>query len=680
VRRTWLDEVLVTATRGELKAFNAPYTTQRVDVGAFRDNRMYRTTTDALRDVPAVMVQKTANAQGSPYLRGFTGYRTLMLVDGIRLNNSTFRDGPNQYWNLIDPYVIDRLEVVKGPSSVLYGSDAVGGTVQAVLRRPDGYGEGFRWYRQLYGRVATAERSYQARGEVNATYGTWLGVLAGGTYKDFGDVDGGRRVGPQDWTGYQDCSGDVRIEYRPDARTTWTFAHYQFYEDDAWRTHKTVHGLSWHGTTVGDERSRVIDEGHSLTYVRFRREKLSTCLDLVELTASLQSLRETQWRVRGNGRSDRELTDVSTYGLSGQFGTPSPAGKWTYGLEWYHDEVGSSLKKYLADGSFSSADIQGPVGDDARYDLLGLYVQDAIPLCQRLELTAGGRYTFARAHAGQVKDPQTGRRMSLTEDWDSLVGSARLSWLVDPQEHWNVYGGVSQGFRAPNLSDLTRFDTARSDELETPAPGLDPERYVNYEAGVKARYDRVAAQAAYFYTDIRDMIIRTPTGNIIDGDREVTKRNAGRGSVQGVEAAASYRFCPQWTAFAAVAWIYGEVDGYPTADPVRRREPLTRLMPTTTQVGLRWDHPNGKLWLETACTFAATADKLSASDRADTQRIVPGGTPGYTVLDVRGGWKVAEGLDLWAGVENVGNRDYRIHGSGINEPGTNFKVGARWRF
>ncbi len=678
--QTWLDEVLVTATRSEMKSFAAPYSVNTVDVNGFSSNRMYRTTTDALRDVPGVMIQKTSNAQGSPYIRGFTGYRTLMLVDGIRLNNSTFRDGPNQYWNLIDPYTIDRLEVVKGPSSVLYGSDAVGGTVNAVLRRPDGYGEGLQGYRQVYGQVASAQRSYIGRGEAVATYGPWLGIMAGGTWKDFGDVDGGQGVGIQKKTGYGVCSGDVKIEYHPDPTTTWTFAHYQLYEDNAWRTHATIYGTSWYGTAVGTDLRRVIDEGRSLSYARYRKDRVSECFDSIELTASFQTLGEEQWRTQSNGREIRDRTDVNTYGLGMQFVTPSKIGKWTYGAEWYHDEVGSSSRTLNADGSLRSVAIQGPVGDDASYDLLGVYVQDVIPLCERVDLTLGERYTFARAEAGKVRDPDTGDRISIADEWNSMVGSARLAWFVDPKEHWNVYGGVSQGFRAPNLSDLSRFDTAQSGEFEVAAPGLDPEKYISYETGVKAKYDDFAAQASYFYTDITDMIVRTPTGGTINGQPEVTKQNVGNGYVQGVETGASWRFCPQWTLFGTLAWIDGQADSYPTSAPVIKREPLSRLMPTTTQVGLRWDHPNKKLWAETSCTFTDRADRLTAADRRDTQRIPPGGTPGYTVLDIRAGWKVCDGLDVWSAVENVTDQDYRIHGSGVNEPGTNFKVGAKWRF
>jgi hemoglobin/transferrin/lactoferrin receptor protein len=680
--RTWLEmpEVLVTAARGEMEAFAAPYAAYAVFVNDFSGHRMYRTTTKALQDVPGVMVQKTSHAQGSPYIRGFTGFRTLMLVDGIRLNNSIFRDGPNQYWNLTDPYTIDRLEVVKGPSSVLYGSDAIGGTVNAVLRRPEGTDRPSGWFRQLYARISTAERSGAARGEINAAYGSQLGILLGGTWRDYGDVDGGGGVGPQDRTGYGVCSGDVRIEYLPNADTTWTFAHYQLHEDDAWRAHKTVHGISWEGTTVGNELRRIIDEGRTLTYVRYGRRNMGSCIDAMELTASVQTLRERRFRTRSDGREDHQGIDVITCGLGVQLETPSSLGLWTYGLEWYHDEVDTFARRYNADGSFNSSGIQGPVGDDARYDLLGAYVQNRLPVAEKVELILGGRYTYARADANKVEDPDTGQRIGIQEGWDCLVGSARASWFVDADEHWNVFGGVSQGFRAPNLSDLTRLDTARTNEIETPSPGLDPEQFVSCEVGVKAKYRNFTAQAAYFFTGIRDMIIRTPTGDMIDGDREVTKKNAGDGYVNGVELSANYRFHPEWTLFGQFAWTYGEADTYPTSDPVTRREPISRLMPPTGQVGLRWDHPQKRFWLEAVVTVAGDADKLSTRDSSDTQRIPPGGTPGYLTLDLRGGWKVTEGLDIWVGLENVTNEDYRIHGSGVNEPGINFIAGMKWRF
>lgn len=98
--------------------------------------------------------------QGSPYLRGFTGFRTLMLIDGIRLNNSTFRDGPNQYWNTVDSLALERLELVCGPSSVLYSSDAIGGTVNALSLGRQEYPGGFDWDARTFYRFASAEDSH----------------------------------------------------------------------------------------------------------------------------------------------------------------------------------------------------------------------------------------------------------------------------------------------------------------------------------------------------------------------------------------------------------------------------------------------------------------------------------------------------------------------------------------
>ncbi len=673
-------QVVITATRTELDSFEAPFTLNIVDLDGFRTQDLPRTTARALQDVPGIWVQKTSQAQGSPYIRGFTGFRTLMLVDGIRLNNSVFRNGPNQYWNLIDPYTVDRLEVVKGPSSVLYGSDAVGGTVNAVLRRPEGYTEGFNRQGRLRSRVSTAERSLVGRGELHATWGPDLGLLLGATGKDFGDVDGGGSVGPQNKTGYDVYSGDLRLDYFPDQDTAWTFAHYLLDEDDAWRPHKTVHGIGWEGTTVGNELERILFERRSLTYLRYAKQNGGGVVDSLVLTSSFQTLEERRERAKNDMSSDRQGVDVETCGLGVQFESPGSLGRWTYGLEWYHDRVDSFATKFNPDGSLKKREIQGPVGDDARYDLLGLYLQNSVPVSDRLELILGGRYNYARADADEVKDPDTGNEISVTEDWGTVVGSARASWFVDGPRHWNVFGGVSQGFRAPNLSDLTRLDTARSNEIETPSPGLDPEYFLSYEAGVKARFDRFSTQVAYHYTDIEDMIVRTPTGDVIGGDNEVTKKNAGDGYVHGMEVEASYRFRPEWTVFGSVSWMYGEVETFPTSAPVTKSEPIDRLMPPVGQVGVRWDHRNDPMWVEAVLTTAGDADHLSTRDRADTQRIPPGGTPGYTTVDLRGGWRIRENLDVWAGLENLTNEDYRIHGSGVNEPGFNVKLGLNWRF
>src|SRR5690606_6848713 len=108
----------VTASREEETLFDTPYTAHVIPSERFLDERAARTLPDALRETPGVLLQRTSYGQTSPFIRGFTGFRTLFLIDGIRLNNAVFREGPNQYFSTIDLLTVDRLEVVKGPSSV----------------------------------------------------------------------------------------------------------------------------------------------------------------------------------------------------------------------------------------------------------------------------------------------------------------------------------------------------------------------------------------------------------------------------------------------------------------------------------------------------------------------------------------------------------------------------------
>jgi hemoglobin/transferrin/lactoferrin receptor protein len=677
---TALPAVVVTATQAPADPFDVPFSSTALTSADF-ERQLPRTLPNALQELPGVMVQKTAYGQGSPYVRGFTGFRTLMLVDGIRLNNSVFRDGPNQYWNTIDPLSLERLEIVKGPSSVLFGSDAIGGTVNALTLGRLEFGSGFDWDARTFYRYATAENSHTGRAEVSANVDRALGFHLGGSWKEFGDLEGGRDVGRQARTGYHERDLDAKVEYRLSDDAKLVFAHQTVGQDDAWRTHATIYGLSWEGVRPGSDRARILDQDRHLSYAQLQAVNLSGFAEEVHASLSHHLQREAQWRVRSDRR--RELTgfDVHTLGLSLQLQSPSPVGRWVYGGEYYRDWVDSFSVRYRADGSLERRLVQGPVGDEASYDLAGVYVQNQLPALGPVELLIGGRYNFAAAEAQRVQDPRTGQRIALTDDWQALVGSARALVRLDSREHWHFFTGVSQGFRAPNLSDLSRFDLAEGGEIETPAPGLEPEFFVSYEAGLKTRYARGTAEAAYFYTTIEDLIIRTPTGRVVEGLNEVTKRNSGDGFLHGVELSGSLNVHPRLALHGAFTWMEGEVTTYPTSSAlVTRKEPTSRLMPATGRIGLLWEAPERRGWVEGLCLLAARADQLSAADRRDTQRIPPAGTPDYTVYTLRGGWRPKENFTVSIALENLTDEDCRIHGSGLNEPGRNFVVALELRW
>jgi len=664
-----LGRTVVTATRSPLAEFDAPYST---DVRTAEEilRRAYRTTPQILRDTPGVMVQETSFGQGSPYIRGFTGQRNLFLIDGIRLNNSVFRDGPNQYWNTVDPLSIERVEIVKGPSSVLYGSDAIGGVVNAITRNPYGYGAGVNGAGMLHYRVSSAEESHIVRGEASITSGDSLGVLVGGGGKDFGDFQAGGDLGTQENTGYHEYDVDAKVESFLDAETRLVFGYQHVNQNNVPRTHRTVFSESWEGTTVGNDLKRDLDQERRLVYVQLHGDTADDLFDSYHLSLSWQGQDETRDRIRGNGARDKQGFEVGTLGMFANFSSPSDWGRFTYGFDYYHDEV----------DSFSTSNpVQGPVADDATYDLFGIFVQDEIDAGERTTWTLGARFNYAAADANSVLDPVSGQPISLDDDWKDLVGSVRFVHRLTP-DSLNLFGGVSQGFRAPNLSDLTRFDSARTDEFEIPSPGLDAEEYLSAELGLRHEGAAVAASASAFYTDISDAIVRVPTGNTNpDGEAEITKDNVGDGYVWGLELFGAWRFAPAWRLFGQGTYLEGKQDTFPTSAPVAEEEYLDRLMPLTLQLGVGWEEPDGRGWGELVGRWADAADRLSTRDESDTSRIPPGGTPDYLVFDLRGGWRLGRHVDLDLALENLTDEDFRIHGSGQNQPGRNFIFGLTVR-
>ena len=673
-----LDTYVVTASRTVESTLETPYIVERLDDTVLKE-RLVRTVPEALQQTPGVIVQKTSHGQGSPIIRGFTGYHNLFLIDGIRLNNAAFRSGPNQYWNTVDAQGLGAIELVKSQGSVLYGSDAVGGTLQAFTRDPVYAEQGFLPTARSYTRVASGDNSIIQRAEAGASDAGKYGLIIGGTYKDFGDIDAAG-LGRLPHTGYEEWAVDGKLELFLNDDTQLTIFHQQLHQDDAWRVHKTIFGKSWAGTTVGDERSRILDQDRLLSYIQLEGETIDNALfDNYLVSLSHQRQSEEQFRMRGDGRVDIQGFDLDSYGAWAQFDKALDFTHLTYGASYYQDRAGSFRDDFNADGSFKGSKIQGPVGDDGVYHLAGAFLNTSTPVGERLTVDLGARYTYAEADIDKVESPDTGRQISLNDSWNSVVGSGRMSYQLDQADQWRLFGGVSQAFRAPNLSDLSRLDSNRSTEIETPAPGLGPEKFITCEIGLKTQGERASASLTYFYTNVRDLMLRTPAGRVVDDLDEVTKHNVGDGHVQGVELEGAFELCDSLSLFGGFAYQDSQVSTYPTSAPVLRDEVMSRLMPTNGFGGIRLDLADG-IWIEGLVTAVGRGDRLDSQDRLDTQRIPPGGTPSYWLATLRGGCRVRDNILLTAAVENIFDEEYRAHGSGQNEPGVNFVFGAEVRF
>ncbi len=306
----------VTATRTAQPLAEAPFSIGTMTAMEM-EQRSVRSLPEALNELPGVMVQKTANGQGSPYLRGFTGYRTLAVIDGVRYNNSVYRDGPNEYFSLIDFHTLDRIELLEGPASVQYGSDAIGGTLLMLTRQSDfmaeaaglAYAHGTQSYR-----YSSAENSHVSRTTAEVGSGGSWGILLGLTGQDFGDVEAAH-IGKQRQTGYEQYGFDVRYDLKISDQWQLTLNHQGSSQDDVWRTHSTIFGESFSGTEVGTDLRRLKDQAHSLSYAKLTGTDLHGAIDQAALTFSFQTWDEDGDRIRSSGSRSLESFDSRINGV-----------------------------------------------------------------------------------------------------------------------------------------------------------------------------------------------------------------------------------------------------------------------------------------------------------------------------------------------------------------------------
>lgn len=675
-----VEDMIVSATRLEESLFETAASANRVEASRIAVEQGASTFPDTLRFVPGVSVQKTGPGLGSPFIRGFTGFRNVLTIDGIRLNNSVFRDGPNQYWATIDPLSVDHIEVVKGPGSVLYGSDAAGGTVAVFTEGGDlgREGEGWKIGGRAYYRFNLAELSHTARGSVNGSYDGKIGFNFGGTYQSFGDTNPGGELGRVEGLSYDFWAADGKIAFAPTDNLRFELLTQVTRANEVPRHHSTDNAVSFEGTNVGTDRRRDFDQEREL--VILTTEIFDTAFfERLEIKAAWHSQDERQDRVRANGRNDVSGFDVDTWALTTQFESDTEIGTLVYGFDVYYDVVDSFRTRFEpATGVFTEF-VQGPVGDDSDYLTLGIFLEDRIDLDWGV-LTFGGRYTHIEANADEVVDPVTGVTGSVDASYD--IGAGNISLLGRVTDWMNAYGSARLGFRAPNLSDLTRFSSARSNEIEVPSPDLEPEFFLGFEVGFNFEWDRVRAHAAFFHTFLFDTIVRSPTGQVIGGEFAVTKDNVGDGFTQGVELSIEWDIIEdELTFYAWGTWFNGEVDVFPTSAPTISREPITRLVPLQGRAGLIW-RPTflDGLRIELDALFASEADRLSTRDQRDSQRIPPNGTPGYAILNLRFAYEFLPGKVAFLNFENLTDKNFRVHGSGSQEPGFSVVVGFDMRF
>ncbi len=671
------DRVQVTATRTERALSDVAATVDVIDREQL-DNHLAQNIKDLVRYEPGVSVTSSPArfGLGGFRIRGLDGNRVLIQTDGIAMPKAfdigSFADANR---NFTDLETLKRVEIVRGPASSLYGSDALGGVVAFVTKDPADY-------------LKDGRNSYV--GLKFGYDGDWQGLLGSATTAFGGDhwsgmVNVNHRQGQE-----TQSNGDVRSNDRTrtaanpqdrDGRSVLSKLVYA--PSDTQRFKLTVEGnedsvdtnvLSAidHTTTTGmkarDHQTRA--------RVSFRHELDDVGMGVAD-SVSWQVYRqdsETTQRTDENRANrttrHREFNfDQRVYGLQAVFHKGLETGAvehaLTYGFDGAWTETRQKRDGYqvLANGAISTTILPDafPVRDFpiSRTTELGLYAQDEMRFADgRVSLVPGVRvdhYELRPEVDGIFGADNPGMAVSgLTKT--SVSPKLGMVWRFADQ--WSLFAGYAHGFRSPPYNDVNLgFTNVMFGYTAIPNPDLKPETSDGLELGV-----RFIAPAAYvslsgYYNDYKDFIeSQRQVGINAQGLIVFQSQNVADADIYGAELKAGVDFGELSTALAgwslngSVAWSRGQNK---TEDV-----PLESIDPLRGTLGIAFDRDT---WgVELAGTFARRKDRLPPAGGT----AAPFAPAGYGVLDLMAHWTVAPGAKLNVGVFNLGDRTY-IDYSGI---------------
>ncbi|NLP12806.1 TonB-dependent receptor [bacterium] len=642
------EDMTVTAERDVLATFHSPAAITSVTL---REFDLPRTTPEALMGNQGVWMQKTNHGGGSPFIRGLTGNQVLVLIDGIRLNNTVFRYGPNQYLSTVDPYSISRMEVLRGFGATLYGSDAMGGVLNLLTPMPE-FSSERKQSVQAITKYMSADMEKTAHVDVRLSAARFA-LSAGASLRSFGDVRAGRGVGLQSPSGYDESAGQVKAALRLNDHWLLTMLWHKVQQKDV-PAYDQVHQR-------GYERYLFTPQDRQLAYLRSTLFFSHPLFRQIEITASFHKSLEGRERQKNNSTvAVYEKDRVPTYGLQVQAHADwSGNHQLIYGLEAYRDVVHSSSVQVESVSQQRTA-LRGLYPDGACSYNGALYLS-YIRNWSALSLHSGLRYNLVHI---KIQDAIFG-----DTDLSPSALAGHCSMIYRFSDRINGVVNASSSFRAPNVNDLSTFGPF-DNGIEVPAPSLKPEYGYTLEAGVKTRSDHSSLALFLYHTWMRDMITRVQAmylgSSTYQGDRVYQKVNLQKAVLRGMEAEGEWQPAKRWLVRGNINYCYGQ--NLSDDEPMRRIPPLNGILAVVYHLSRHWS------WTIESQS-AATQTRLSSGDLSD-HRIPAGGTPGWHALNTAASWRPGT-FTITAGIANLFDNAYRTHGSGIFMYGRCFWLGLQ---
>ncbi|MBN1599105.1 MAG: TonB-dependent receptor [Bacteroidales bacterium] len=703
-----LDEVVVSASRWNQKSSEIPNR-----IISITPKSVYlqspQTAADMLEISGKVFIQKSQQGGGSPMIRGFATNRLLYSVDGVRMNTAIFRGGNIQNVISLDPFAIEHTEVLFGPGSVIYGSDAIGGVMSFQTLTPQ-----FSLIDKplVTGKVITrySSANNEKTGHININLGwkKWAS-LTSITSNDFGDLKMGSH-GPDEYlrpfyvqrqdstdivvtndderiqkpSGYSQINVMQKLRFKPNVK--WDFEYGFHYSETSEYSRYDRHiryrnGLPRYGEWYYGPQKWMM---HNLSIVH---KNNNTVYDQVSLRLAQQFFGESRIS-RDFNQPEREIRIEDVNAWSANLDLIKSTGSRNqlfYGIEAVLNDVTSTGINENIDNGIK---ISGP----ARYpqsiwQSYAIYLSDQFNISKQFTLYTGIRYNLyiLNAEFDTTYYPFPFTTAGINND--ALTGNIGI--IYRPNKTWLISTNASTAFRSPNVDDVGKVFDSEPGSVTVPNPDLEAEYAYNVDLSIVKIFSEILkVDITAYYTCIKNALVRRNyTINGMDSimyDGELSQvqaiQNAAIANVYGIQAGIEMKLPAGFSISSDYNYQKGEEeldDG--TTSPSRHAPPWFGVSRLNCSVG------NLKMQLYMVYSGEKKYEDLAEEEKGKDYiyAIDKNGnpySPGWYTLNFKAMYQLTEYLLFTAGLENITDQRYRPYSSGIAAPGRNFILSAKANF
>lgn len=676
-------------------------------------------TGDLLINTGNVFVQKSQQGGSSPVVRGFEASRLLLIVDGVRMNNAIYRAGHLQNVITVDQNMLERAEVMYGPSSTIHGSDALGGAIQFRTRSPQLATTGKTLFKGSgFARYSTASQEKTGHADLSIG-GQKLAWLQSYTFSEFGDMKMGGNY-PDKYPNFgrrsyyiETVNGIDNVVPNKDTRvqkfsgySQWDITQKLLLKQSDKVSHRL--NLQYSSSTDVPRYDRLQDTrnfggsiGTTLRYAEWYYGPQTRIMGSYELNVSkagfldelkailsYQDIKESrqQREYRRYDRFDSRREHIKVIGFTIDGRILRGRNELSIGIDGQlNDLVSVADRTNLTTGVVSKLDTRYPNGDN-NMNFIGAYAQHLLKSKNgKLVLNDGLRVQTVSLHS-TISD-NSFFNFPFTEFKQkpvAVTGNAGLVFM--PSDEFRFTSSLSSGFRAPNIDDAARIfeSSSATRRLVTPNPDINPEYTYNFDLGLVYNVkNKVRFELTGFYTLFRNAITLAPFK--LNGQDSVlyngvmsavyANQNVNKAFVRGLNARLRVELCKSLTWDNTITQTYGRF-----INPDKTKKPLDHIPPVFGKSSLTYTAQKFNTEFFMQFNGWKKIKDYNPDGEDNGQYATVDGMPSWLTLNWRGSYTIRKYLTIQAGVENILDRNYRYFASGFSAPGRNFILALRSSF